>query len=301
MNTPAAIWRQILDVTSEASDHVLLVAPFVKAGVFADLIAAVRPAVREIRCVTRWSVTEVAAGVSDPEILELTRTDGRIKVDLCHPLHAKIFIGDERALVGSANLTGKATGRVQPENIEILVEVPAEDPTLQLVISRIDAHAVPATEEIAASIRRQADLLSDAAVATFSPGQDSTTPWYPETRSPERLFPVYQGRDHGYSEGVLEGVITDLARLDIRPGLNAAEFADFIRTRLRNMPELTPLLETGSLMASDLERDLRERTGTSTDRARRTAENIAEWLRYFDDFLVSPAGSWEIRQGHVIH
>jgi hypothetical protein len=83
------VWRQIEDLLATARGRVVLVAPFIKKEVFVAAVNAVTAAEAEILCVTRWSVLEVAAGVSDPEIAEIAATDDRISIRLCHDLHAK--------------------------------------------------------------------------------------------------------------------------------------------------------------------------------------------------------------------
>jgi hypothetical protein len=291
------------DVLSNASPRVVLVAPFVKIEVFEAVLAAVPKKVDEVLCVTRWSVAEVAAGVSDPEIINIAEQDGRTRIVLCHDLHAKLFLGDDRCLVGSANLTGKATGRIEPENIELLVEVPATHPEVQRLLSRIDATAVPATSELATRIRNQANLFKDSDsqqpfVVAEEPAQSRH--WYPATRAPGRLYPVYQGYDSEYPRDVLEGIVSDLTYLDLPPGLDESHFAIEIKARLHAMPEIQTLLSIGRLSSDDLQQVIAERAHVTKDEARRTAENIAAWLRYFDDVHTVPVGPWEIRRGREL-
>src|SRR4051794_6196082 len=121
-------------LVTRAADRVILVAPFVKLGVFTRLLRAIPEHVAEIVIITRWAPAEVAAGVSDPEIVSAAEGDGRVRVLLHHRLHAKIYVSDDRCLIGSANLTAKALGLTAQPNIEVLVELPTTSPHIAQVL-----------------------------------------------------------------------------------------------------------------------------------------------------------------------
>ena len=63
------------------------------------------PTATHLHCVTRWLPQEVAAGVSDPEILDMLEERGNFTLSLVDRLHAKLYIAGERCLAGSANVT----------------------------------------------------------------------------------------------------------------------------------------------------------------------------------------------------
>jgi hypothetical protein len=296
----ATIWDQLIDLVADARDRVVIVAPFIKAPTFAELIAAIPSTVPVIECVTRWSIPDVAAGVTDPEIIDLTASDERLTIHLCHMLHAKIFLSDGRALTGSANVTARATGRTAPANIEVLVEVPADHPMVKTAMEAIRSCWISATPELASSIRRQAEVFRSNSMSFPRAIGDADCTWTPITRSPERLFAVYSGRSHDYPAAVLAGVVEDLAVLDIQPGFELDGFRGAVQERLRLIPEVGTLLDRGTLTAPDLEGKLMERLHLSSDRARTAAENLASWLGFFDDYMITPAGYWEIRKGRVI-
>ena len=58
---------------------------------------------------TRWLPREIAAGVSDPEILDVLEERGNFTLTLVDNLHAKIYVADENCLVGSSNVTLSGT------------------------------------------------------------------------------------------------------------------------------------------------------------------------------------------------
>ncbi|MFH9988184.1 phospholipase D family protein [Streptomyces luteogriseus] len=297
------VWQQIEQLLHGATREVLLVAPFIKKETFQAVLAAVPATVERVQCVTRWSVAEVAAGVSDPEIAELAEADGRVEISLCHNLHAKLYTADDRCLVGSANLTGKATGRVPATNIELLIEAELAHPEVRRVLDAIDLAAVPGTVELARQIREQADLVRDDedAPQMLVIGESETAArWLPETRNPERLYRVYNGRHRNVASDVLAGVLRDLVHMDIPPGLSEQDFGAEVLSRLCSLPEVRTLAENGILNLDEAKRALMDGGLHTPDQAQRAVETIAKWLSYFDEVYLVPVGPWEIRQGKEI-
>ena len=297
------IWQQIAALLSRAAERVILVAPFIKKEIFQAALDVIPASVSEIRCITRWSVAEIAAGVSDPEIADLAAGDGRASILLCHSLHAKAYISDDRCLVGSANLTGKATGLQPSPNLEILLEVPSDHPEVLRLIRAAEASSVPGTPELARIMREQANsLLADEDGPRLIMPSEATQPiyWMPETRRPSRLYGVYSGRHVDIGDDVLAGVLRDLTVLDIPPGLDEQTFRREVLTRLKALPHIHRLYIDGNLNLGDLQRTLESSGEYTSTQAQRSTETIAEWLRYFDDVYVVPIGSWEIRRGKEI-
>jgi hypothetical protein len=248
-------------------------------------------------------VPEVAAGVSDPEIAEIAEADGRPHILLCHNLHAKLYIADDRCLIGSANLTGRATGRVPDANIELLLEADTTHPEVQRVLDAIGTTSLPASIDLARQIREQADLLradEDAPQVLVAGEGPTRARWLPETRNPERLYRVYSGRYRNIGTDVLAGVLRDLAHLDVPPGLAEQAFGEAVLAGLRSMPEIRRLFEVGTLNLDDAKRDLAATGACTEEQAQRAVETIAQWLNYFDEVHLVPVGPWEIRQGREI-
>jgi hypothetical protein len=298
------IWQQITQLLAGASERVVLVAPFIKKDVFKAALDAVPPGVEDIRCVTRWSVAEVAAGVSDPEIAEIAAADGRRpRIDLCHNLHAKLYIADDQCLVGSANLTDKATGRIPTANVELLLSVDTAHPEVQRALDAIEALCVKASVGLARQIRAQAELLrsDEDAPQVLIAGQSTIRQgWLPETRNPERLYRVYRGRHRNIGSDVLAGILRDLAYLDVPPGLSEPTFAEAVLAGLRSIPEMKQLFEIGKLNLEDVKTQLVNNNSLTEEQAQRAVETLAQWLNYFHDVHLVPVGSWEIREGRDI-
>lgn len=285
---------------SGARSRVVLVAPFIKLDVFAAALDAIPDSVRDITCITRWSIAEVAAGVSDPEIVEAARKDGnRCTVALFSELHAKLVLADDVSLVGSANLTGRATGLVQPENVELLVEVPSSHEEVAGLLRRL-SDAIPATEELATRIREQANLLCGAEpdfVKQLAISTDHHPPFLPVTRSPRLLYGAYRGQTSKYPGAIAAGLITDLSALDIPPGLNEVDFNSAVTQRLRAAPMLESLFSEGRLGSVQLQQFIAQNHGLDDERALLVAQNFASWLEHFEQVHSVAVGAWEIRLG----
>jgi phospholipase D-like protein len=296
----AHVWSQIQALLSGARSRVVLIAPFIKLDVFAAALGAIPDSVRDVSCVTRWSVAEVAAGVSDPEIVQAADRDGgRCTVSIYHALHAKLILVDDVSLVGSANLTGRATGLVQPENLEILVEISSSNEEITRLLHRV-SHAVPATNELAEQIREQANMLCATApdfVKQLAVSTDHHPPFLPVTRSPKLLYGAYRGQMSKYPSDVAAGLVTDLSTLDIPLGLDETDFNSAVRQQLRSTPMLESLFSQGRLGSVELQRHIAQNHGLADDRASRVAQNLASWLEHFEQVHSVAVGAWEIRLG----
>ncbi len=288
------IWRQIELLVRSAKATTTLVAPFVKKAVFEKLLAVIPASVERIDCVTRWAPAEVAAGVSDPEILDVVDEDPRVHIALCPSLHAKIYGTDDLCLIGSANLTGRATGLAPGANIELLVEVPASHPEVRRVLEELKSTAIPATTAMATLVRQQAELLKHDS----TPAPSVLASWYPVTRRPERLFAFYSGRSR-FAEAVEAGLVQDLALLNAPIGLSETQFSTFMQDRLHEIPELQKLLDGERLSNIELQNALEERDSLAEGQAKRITENIAAWLKHFGLYYTE-VGSWELRRGREL-
>jgi len=282
---PEGIWPQLTGLLGAAERRAVLIAPFIKRRVFADLLAAT-PA-GEIICITRWSAIEVAAGVSDPEIIEVAAADGRTTI---------------RCLVGSANLTGKAVGWDRQSNVELLVEVSVDDPEVAALLALLLQNSTLATPELAAAVRRQADMLLRTDWVLANPAQTGDTeapmPWYPQSRTPEVLFDFYGGKREQATFGALEAAAYDLVHLDLQPGLDRVGFNEVVRQRLRELPAVQAIGEHGRIRSTELEAALEVDTPNDPSAAERVMV-LTRWIVEFlgDEFYTAPTNEYDIIQG----
>jgi len=119
-----------------AEKEVFLAAPFIKRNALHRVIEAI-PNTIQLTVIVRFLPLDLASNVTDKEIVEdlLSRPNTEI---LAHPtIHAKIYRIDNRVLIGSANLTGRALGWGTPSNVELLLEVPAVNEDVRTVESHL--------------------------------------------------------------------------------------------------------------------------------------------------------------------
>jgi hypothetical protein len=230
-----ALGDAVIAAAHAAEDRAVLCAPFVKSGALEPVLRALDPAVG-IVLFTRWRPDEVAAGVSDTAALTLIEGRGG-RVFLREPLHAKAFIFDDIALVGSANLTAKALGWTANPNVELLIEVPADTAEVVRLEVQLEHGAVRATAAIAEEVERVAALLPRATMELLEPREEADdVPWHPRLREPRDLFVAYRGDSGRLSRQSAEAAEADLVHLEPPSGLERAAFEALVGTRLHQEP-----------------------------------------------------------------
>ena len=219
------------------ASHAIIVAPFIKADALRSLLAVI-PGEASIRCVTRWIPAEVAAGVSDLEVLDVLEERGGHELLLADRLHAKLYVADNDCLAGSANVTLAGLGETNDAgNIEILVDTNLDDPAVTTVLRSIERDAIPATRLIATTVGRLAEVLPEGPLLTFN------VAWYPVSRRPERAYRFYSHPPAGFLSAADRTLLADIARTNITPGLKEPEFRKAVRALLRAIPIATTFLE----------------------------------------------------------
>lgn len=110
-----------------AEQSVFICSPFVKADAFDQLSSEVSPGC-ETTLIARWQFSDLVSGVSDLNAYEIA-VDRNWGFYFNQDLHAKLYIFDEEAIVGSSNLTGRGLAGSPPTgNIELStsLRVPSE-------------------------------------------------------------------------------------------------------------------------------------------------------------------------------
>ena len=213
------------------SDEVTIVAPFIKVEALRSLLAVV-PESSRVRCVTRWLPRDIAAGVSDPEIIDVLEERGNFSIFLVDALHAKLYLAGKKCLVGSSNVTMPGLGAAGKNNIEVLVTVSSDDPAVAQVLDEISLVERPATRDDAYMARRLADSLSPL-LTTSSDGKGV---WFPRSRRPERAYEFYKHAPRGYLGSAEKILLGDIARANIQPGYDENTFRTLIRSLLGEIP-----------------------------------------------------------------
>ncbi|MGE4329338.1 phospholipase D family protein [Diaphorobacter sp.] len=285
---------RLVEHFAAATQNVLICAPFIKAGVLTSLLKVI-PSQVPVRVVTRWLPAEIAVGVSDLEVFDVVAARRGAQLDLLDRLHAKIYIADDVALVGSANLTGAALGWSDKPNLELLTTLAVTGEAIRQFLDQL-TEARPASIEERDQIRNLAaeldvpklNLVSDA--ATTAPA----VVWLPRLAAPARLFQAYmpQTRDR-VAESVLDAALSDLDALNIPAGLPEPAFRQAVADAFRRMPAVQRLLIAAA-------NDLRDADGADIIRQMPVARDldaeqqwliVREWMTSFlgDCYEIAPA------------
>lgn len=278
---------RIRTLFSCASDDVIVIAPFIKTKALQSLLKAV-PANLPLRCVTRWRSREVAAGVSDPEIIYLLEDRGYSDLYLADNLHAKLYIAGTDCLVGSANVTQTALGDVEDSNIELLVHANIDDPWVDATLKQIWAVGRLATEEMARSIMKIAGSLLDFTGA--APESDIEDVWFPRSVRAADAYRVYAQPVQEFTKTADGVLLTDIARGNLQPGLGTKEFGQEVRRLLKDMTVARQFLEegeTGILKFAEV-RDYFQEIASDDFSAFDLWQAFVAWmLEFFPDKVVS--------------
>lgn len=306
--------QRVCDHLATARREVVLVAPFIKAPAFSRLLYAVADGVH-VRTFTRWRVEEVAAGVSDLEILDLVEARPEVELHLCDELHAKIFLVDgAAALLGSANITAAALGLSARPNLELLQATDLSIGTARLFLADLEGRSRVATRAEADKIRARAAALRDKLPLEAPDPPDAqgegrgldAKSWFPAFRSPDRLYGL--ARDDEWMQRATAGdpALRDL--LALAPPLEAGEaaFDSYVRDALLRLPLVAALqmLLVQPQRFGAVTDWLRTALPEATHEDRQAAgQTLIRWLTYFapDRFEVGVPGTYSevlrLRQG----
>jgi len=230
---------------------VVLVAPFVKAGALARVVAKISDGVT-LRCVTRWRPDEIALGVSDIEIWPFLKERPDTSLWLRNELHAKYYRADDVCLVGSANLTSTALGWVSRANLELLVSMDAED--LRYFEDQLFRGSVVVDDDIytqtltsVAQIRPYISLTPVTFHGENIGEEQANEPvslqtmesWVPRLRNPLDLYLAYSGRNEELSVAARSAAAHDLQALSLPWGLPRESFEVYVGTLLLQSPTIS--------------------------------------------------------------
>ena len=222
--------KRIRSIFENAKSGVII-APFIKMDALQSLLKVI-PADIPLRCVTRWLPKEIAAGVSDPEILDILEERGKFTLSLVDRLHAKLYIADDRCLAGSANVTLAGLGESgQAGNIEILLETNIHNPVIVATLDEINRVEYPANRTMALVARHLANSIFASERLMINENG-----WFPVSHQPEHAFQLYKESPEGYIRTTDQLLLHDLGCANLQPGMQEKEFNTEIRSLLATIP-----------------------------------------------------------------
>lgn len=268
---------------SSAQIDALIVAPFIKQDALRALFDATSASV-SIVVYTRWRAEEVAAGVSDLEILDLARARGA-SLRLVDDLHAKVYAVDGvRALIGSANVTHAGLGTGPRPNLEVLQMVQLAHGELEGFRLELERRSRDASAEEADRVRSEAVLIASPYLLSSESQLRAVVPsrWFPQFRSPDRIYQIVTRCDlaefpatlrHDLSAMSLslvgdERTINERIRRQLRRSTIVEELDRFL-SEPRRFGELTTWLQA---VLPDSTHEYRQEV----------VQTLIRWLLYFD-------------------
>ena len=283
-----ALGDELLSACQSAKTEVVLAAPFIKLRALQRLISVIAPQV-PVTVIVRFLPTDLAAGVTDFEIVEYLRKRENTQLRGHSVIHAKLYRIDDRVMIGSANLSDRALGWHYKPNLELLLEVHSGNAIVREIEKRILRTSYPLTAEIASAVFAAAQRLSPPA----SPEGTETAEaagnerlWIPACMRPQILWEVQKHGDFaGATRRVVEAAKRDLAYLSIPDGLDKSSFEDVAQGIFKSSP-FYELLATALVGAGLTDQEgaawLDRECGSHLDEsAADTWVTVKNWLRHF--------------------
>lgn len=267
-------WDLVIS-SAEGAATVVLVAPYIKEDSLRRLLDAA-PCMVSLTCVTRWSPSDLAVGVSDVTARGLVMSRGGLF--LLHPtLHAKYYRFDDVVLIGSANITASGLGLVLNPNLEILSQ-PSDDFDAG-AFERFLLDRSRDVSDVEYAVWRSISAVDHSPVAI---PESPISIWRPVTRDPEDLWLVYTGTaESALSESVRRQADHDLSAVMAPASLDRHAFSAWVSGALLASPFVC---DVRSISADDEPRafiQLGEAWNMTPGDARYAAETVRNWLSYY--------------------
>ncbi|MGI6416596.1 MAG: phospholipase D family protein [Thermoguttaceae bacterium] len=268
------------------------VAPYAKKSVVESLTSAL-PSEARLTLVTRWHPADIARGVSDTDVLDVVRARPNSEL-LLHPsLHAKVFLCDDYAFIGSANLTNSGVGLGSRPNVELSTLLQPAPTAVGVFLNRVIYESTIATAKIKAAIDEQAreyeriygDERQSISLVYQSP-DEWHPPWlFPQLRAPDRLFAIYSDADD-LPVDVRQDAWRDLAVLNPPANLGREQFQSWIASRLLEIDVVARFDEfvAAPRRFGEMSAWLRANYDTfipTYDVGQRVAQQMIRWLTFF--------------------
>ena len=171
---------RVCSLLGGAQERVIIVSAYLGASALDRLLDAIPGGVTRTAVFARWDIGDLTSGATDWEVWDVAKTHD-VPLYACPRLHAKIYVADEVALVGSANATASGLGLDGRGNLELLMPVSVGEPEVSRVLKMVEEEAVEAMP-IGADVADQGG--DDDGVALF---------WIPDV-SPDRFVDALRGR-----------------------------------------------------------------------------------------------------------
>ena len=169
---------RVCSLLGGARERVVILSAYIGAATLERLLDAVPASVARVAVFVRWSIEDISCGATDWRVWDVARARS-VPLYACPRLHAKVYVSDERALVGSANATASGLGLGVEGNLEVIVPVDAGSSEVARVLTLAEQEATEA--------------VPIGADVTGTSMDDGLPVWMPEV-GPEVILDVLGGR-----------------------------------------------------------------------------------------------------------
>ncbi len=133
---------RLIELIGSARDRIIIVSAFIGSEALSRLLQAGGADVHKTVYV-RWRIDDILSQATDHEIFEVARSYGA-RLMCNHQLHAKAYIADDIAIVGSANATRPGLGLAKRSNIELLTKTSASNPDVSSLLHTLEQQSTRA-------------------------------------------------------------------------------------------------------------------------------------------------------------
>ena len=161
-----------------ARHRVIVVSAFLGAEALDELLKSIPRDVEQVAVFVRWATHDIATGATDWQAWDVASRH-EVGFYACPGLHAKMYIADDKALVGSANATARGLGLGGNSNLELLISADTDQEDVADVLAAVKERSSIA-EPIGADA---AECLGESSVLPF---------WLPQI-PPELLIDALRG------------------------------------------------------------------------------------------------------------
>ena len=263
---------RIINLFEQAKDRVVVVSAYVRGNTLNTLLRAAPLDVTKT-VYARWRLHDLVTGASDIEA-QMVAQQHQVLFFAYAPLHAKIYIADDRALVGSANATGSGLGGTARDNLEVLVEQDANHPDITSVLDSLTQGAWLARPFTESDIERAKSLSPQ----TIDNGR--TDQWLPES-TPEEMLSYLNGE-----RALTERLFNDSLML----GLSIEDNEKSIKHKLQDNLLFTTVSDHLYASKHELDRSrlitlLADKTTHDVNKITDRVDNLSEWLHRFSNTI----------------
>ena len=295
---------EIARLLSGARERIVVVSAFVRGDALSRILSGANSDV-PVTVFARWRLADLICGASDLSAFDVARERGA-EFRIHSALHAKAFIADNSALVGSANVTLSAFGESQNPNTEILISSPADEPRVQSLLKSLLAESMIVDEDYVSLLKNIIQENPDAAgEKDFPPLSPEADNWLPATQIPQDFLDFLSFRRESMErlrDDTKTLAMRDCCALGLSVGADKYENVAQAIIRRRLFQELRAhilSLDVSGLSDEMAAKFLVESFRTPQSEADGQWMIVKAWLRAFlqKEFIVVPLGGEEVRVG----